>query len=72
MTKHFLVYLLIFLSTALLCYGAYNYYSRERKTQEKINRRISIVEESEDRVLPGRSGVNAALRAASFRQSMIF
>ena len=30
--------------------GTWNYYTRERKTQEKINRRIAIVEESEDRV----------------------
>jgi hypothetical protein len=52
MTKHFLVYLLIFLSTVLLCFGAYNYYSRERKTRDKINKRISAVETAEDRVLP--------------------
>lgn len=52
MTKHLLVYLLVFVSAALLSFGAYNYYSRERKTQEKINRRISVVEETEDRVSP--------------------
>lgn len=55
MTKHLLVYLLVFMSAALLSFGAWNYYTRERKTQEKISRRISIVEESEDRAnLPGK------------------
>jgi tight adherence protein B len=54
MTKHLLVYFLVFVSAALLSFGAYNYYSRERKTQEKINRRISVVEEAEDRVSQGK------------------
>jgi tight adherence protein B len=55
MTKHFIVYLLVFVSAALLSYGAYVYYSRERKTQEKINRRISVVEAEDDRAsLPGK------------------
>lgn len=55
MTKHFLVYLLVFLSTAMLCLGAWTYYTRERKTKDKINRRIAIVEETDNREnLPGK------------------
>lgn len=49
MTKHLLVYLLVFVSVALLSVGAWNYYTRERKMKEKIGRRISILEEAEDR-----------------------
>lgn len=55
MAKYFLLDLLVFISAALLSVGVWNYYTRERKAQEKINRRISVLEEADDRVnLPGK------------------
>lgn len=55
MAKYFLLDLLVFISAALLSVGAWNYYTRERKAKEKINRRIAVLEEAEDRVnLPGK------------------
>lgn len=55
MAKYFLLDLLVFVSAALLSVGAWNYYTRERKANEKISRRIAVLEAADDRVnLPGK------------------
>lgn len=67
MTKHLLVYLLVFISAALLSVGAWNYYTRERKVQEKISRRIAFVEETEARAnLPGKLRRARSVEGAAF------
>jgi tight adherence protein B len=42
-------YLLLFMSVILTVLGLYQYYSKDRPTQNKINRRLSLLEERTDR-----------------------
>jgi tight adherence protein B len=49
MNDSLFVYAAVFLSVALLVMGVFQYYAKDRATQSKINRRMSLIESVDDR-----------------------
>jgi tight adherence protein B len=49
MNDSLFVYIAVFLSVALLVLGVFQYYARDKATQKKINRRMSLIESVADR-----------------------
>jgi tight adherence protein B len=49
MSEGFLVYLAVFVSAALLVLGVFQYFAKDKATQKKINRRMSLIDSVADR-----------------------